>query len=60
MSLKTPYLAAQQSYWHFTYNAYDRGAQNFVGATSKFWTPPGRHYGPNLRAQKYYSPRYTI
>jgi len=60
MILKTPHLAAQQSYWHFTYNAYDRGAQNFAGATSKFWTQRGRYVGPILRAQKYYSPRYAI
>jgi len=25
VTLKTPHLVAQPSYWHFTYNAYDRG-----------------------------------
>jgi hypothetical protein len=36
MVIKTPLLAAQQSYGHITYNAYGKGAQIFVGATSKF------------------------
>lgn len=41
MTLKTPQLATQQSYWHITCNAYDRGAK----ISQELQQNSGRHVG---------------